>query len=383
MPKFVYGTHLRAKFCPVRDTTAGEIADNALFMQWIILAAEVYLAQARGLVDRVSIFQRKAHIYRALAKMIADPAARYSSTAISVLAAAPIAEARFGEPEIARKHCVALLHLLNAQGGPKALRALTPSAGIATRVLVSFISIGAGPAVFGEYSALLAGLTSLKDMLLAMQTCCELTPVIATTSRKSGTRKSFPVEKQDSPTTPSLAEENYHATHARAFNPDSPLYRYVRPNIDVDSLIEQRCHFATLFLFNKGLFDLRTDNEERTRFLSEMLAAVTSGQIAAEDSEKDIEPTVRMKALTVLYIIVDCTARYECGDGAMRSWEAIQTLELVQLASERGRLRITGLLSSWLTRDLVFGSSPSIAEVELSVILDEMRLEWLQRSGMG
>lgn len=295
-------------------------------------------------MDRVSIYQRKANIYQALSKLIADPAKRHTTTTISVLAAAPIAEARFGEPELGRKHCVALLHLLNAQGGHQALRKMTTSAGIATRIMVSLISIGAGYAAFANYATLLTSLASLKETLLAMQTWHELTSLSTSTGRKLVWRKRSVGEKQNDQASPSFAGDHYRIKH---FDPKSPLYRYVGPTVDGDSLVEQRCHFASLFIFNKVILDLRNDTEECKRFFNEMVDAINSGQVRPEESKT--EPLIRMKTLTVLYIVADCATRYESGDKVPRSWQAIDALELVQLASESGRLRVTGLLSGWLT----------------------------------
>jgi hypothetical protein len=86
MLRVVYGTHSHTKYCPVRETTVGHIADDTLFMQWILLGAEVYLAQTQVVVGKVFFFQRKAVFYRELRNMIADPS-RNSKTIIPMLSA--------------------------------------------------------------------------------------------------------------------------------------------------------------------------------------------------------------------------------------------------------------------------------------------------------
>lgn len=378
----VYGTHIHAKYCPVRDTTAGQIADNALFMQWILLAAELYLAQAKGVVDRVSIFKRKAGIYRALSRMIADPMSRHSNTTISVLAAAPIAEARFGDVETGRKHCVALLYLLNSQGGPPALKKMISSPGTATRIVVSFISIGAGHAIFSDYIKLLSSLRCLKKTLLAIQAWSISFFLNDAILRGSVTNHKLPADVATSTYRKFSQDiERYHKAREKAFASASLLRRFVRPIFQEHNLMEQRCHIAILTILVKVLFDLRNDHDESTRFLDEMVFTVASGQIVDED-----EPP-QMKALTVVYIATDCAARYESvgintRSNVLRSWQAVEVLELVQLTSDRARLRITELLSSSLTGEYGNEANPFVSEEELTAICHEMRLTWMRKNAM-
>lgn len=60
-----------------------------------------------------------------------------------------------------------------------------------------------------------------------------------------------------------------------------------------------------------------------------------------------------MKAIAGLYSLINCPARDGPENAAnaviLRSWEAVDMLEFVELAGERGRSRITRLLSGWLT----------------------------------
>jgi hypothetical protein len=379
MPRLVYGTHLHAKYCPVRNTTTEGVADDALFMQWILLAAEVYIAQARGIVG-TSIFQRKARIYQELGEMISDPVTRNSNTTISVLAAASIAEARFGDFELGRKHCKALFHLLNSQGGPPALRKKTFTT-IATRVIVSFVSIGAGHALFADYIKLLGSLRCLKESLLAIQTWSR--SYFFNDAVLQGSTKNDKLIAEASVSAPNLSQkiERYHSARAAAFAPGSVLHRFAVPVFEEHSTIEQRCLVAILTTIVVVLFDLRNEYDESVRFLHDMVSTIASGQAANVD---DLPPP---KVLTVLYITTDCAERYESIGfdlrwNTLRSWLAVEVLELVQLASHWGRMRILASLSNSLTGGIGDDARSFMTEEEVTAICDEMRVSWMRKSGL-
>lgn len=350
-------------------------------MQWILLAAEVYLEEAKGVVDRVSMFQLKSSIYGELSKMIADPALRTSNTTISVLAAASIAEARIGDFELGTKHCVALFHLLNSQGRPPALRKMIFST-IGTRIIVSFVSIGAGHALFADYIKLLASLRCLKETLLAIQTWIRSFILDDAVLRGLFRHDNTPLEACIPAHKSSQKIKRYHDTCAEAFASDSVLHRFILPTFEDHSPIEQRCHVAFLTILVVVLFDLRNDYDDSIHFLEEMVLTVASGQVFDEE-----EPPP-MKVLTVLYNATDCAERYESVGfdtrwNVLRSWLAVEVLELVELASDRGRLRILESLSNSLTGGDGNEGNSFIAEDEMTAICDEMRLAWVEKSGMG
>lgn len=379
MPRHIYGTHLHAKYCPVRKTTTEGVAENALFMQWILLAAEVYLAQDRGVVG-VSIFQRKARIYRELSEMISDPAKRDSSTTMAVLAAAAIAEARFGDFELGKKHCIALFHILNSQGGPSALRKKTFNIN-ATRVIVSFVSIGAGHALFADYIKLLGSLRCLKETLLAIQSWSR--SFFFNDALLRGSTKNDKFIAEASVPVPELSQkiEHYHLARAEAFAPGSVLHRFAVPIFEELSEIEQRCLVAILTTLVVVLFDLRNEYDESVRFLDEMVSTITLGQVVNDETFPPI------KVLTVLYITTDCAERYESIGfdlrwNTLRSWLAVEVLELVQLASHWGRMKILASLSNSLTGGSGGDAVSFITEEEIAAICEEMRTSWMRKNDL-
>jgi hypothetical protein len=95
------------------------------------------------------------------------------------------------------------------------------------------------------------------------------------------------------------------------------------------------------------LFDLRHDPES-CRFVDAPVSAMASGMISTRTAT--VPP---MKAIAGLYRLINCPARDGPENAAnaviLRSWEAVDMLEFVELAGERRRSRITRLLSGWLT----------------------------------
>jgi hypothetical protein len=388
MPAALYGTHSRATYCPIRETTRLGVSSNETVLQCVLLSAEVYLAGQTSNDANASIFRRKALIYRAMNKMVSDPNVRSSGRVFTALAAAGVAEARLGNVLEARIHLKVIKRLLCESNGASTIQKL--ESGATVPVVMALVSIGTGDATFATIAELQCAEQKFISTFLAMQTWNYNMSVKHTTNLEchcdsSTCLGSFhpPASELDQSHFNTFGK--YQSSRLATFY-DIPILRpFVETDFSDTNPGQNRCHVAILYILNKTLWELRHDYAETVRFWSKLTETVRSGHIPStnETTRENIVPS--LKAIAVIFILADCAASYgkktDHNGGILRSLEAIDTIELMELLSKESRRRVLDHLSSWLIAKDV----PIMTEHDLNLIKDEITLNWMmiRRVGRG
>jgi hypothetical protein len=117
MPRIAYGIQCKAAYYRMRDTSGLSVSISHIYMDYVLLSMETYMTQKININNKLSTLHRKAYIYHALSKAMSSPTARHGEETLIAICATVVAEARLRNSEPGRKHCVGLLHLINARGG--------------------------------------------------------------------------------------------------------------------------------------------------------------------------------------------------------------------------------------------------------------------------
>jgi hypothetical protein len=128
------------------------------------------------------------------------------------------------------------------------------------------------------------------------------------------------------------------------------------------------------------LYDLRADPYKGKEFIDNLLLDIISAEIPGQDREVAVAAAgARLRPFTNFCILAACAAKHspefaERG-GILHSWDAIDVLELMALATKDGKEELTALLSSWLTNDEcdIF----YVGERRIEEISEDIEKEWL------
>jgi hypothetical protein len=357
-------------------------------MNWILLAAEMFISRlAPTEHDKVRILRRRAFIYQEMNNTITDLTTRYADTTLWVLASAAIAEARLDNAALGRKHCEALLTIINDRGGPCTLQNMIPSLSIG--VVVSFISIGVGDAIFSNATALHCALRHFSRRLLAMQAWNDKIRRTFANTEAAHEMRQTAFNDPYADTSRNLPSDNeisvacfaYQGSRHRAFQPLSALLEFVLPTFPDASPSGHRHHFSILWIINNTIYDLRNDIVSSTMFLDDLLHAVTASKRTACNEVSAGLPCPPLKALTVTYILASRAAKYgpttPASGGILRTWAAVEPLEVLELTDNVAKRFIKVMLSQWLTGGST--SSPNMSRERLHDMTCGARNEWFKR----
>lgn len=394
MPRAIFGTHSKAAFCPVRDCTTITACENQTFVQWLVLAADLALMKGNpSATSEPRILRRKAYIYGLMKKLIADPKARNSDHTLTALAAAGIAERRFiGESKLARKHLVALRLLMEARGGSSILRDML--FGQSVSITICFISTGTGEATFADKASLNFAIDTLVSRFLDIQSWNQSLRLdfeeCDNNRETSGARKKGQ-DKLAVSDTQTLAQlknvQRYRISRRYVFGLKSLLRMFIAPRSSGPADTDRRCHFAVLWIINNMLYDLRHDYHESCQFIQHLLNGIMAGEIPSAEQSRTPGQAEHLKPVGVVSILADSAAKHGSElatnqrGGILHSWDAIDMLELMELATRDSHGEMTSLMSSWLTNDdldICF-----MTERRLEEISNEIRTEWLRRREVG
>lgn len=178
----------------------------------------------------------------------------------------------------------------------------------------------------------------------------------------------------------------YRSCRRRNFSPVSPLRPFVEATIEDQDASQSRCHMAILWVLNRILWDLRFDYDKSVTFLDRL-----------HDILEPMDLATTLKAMTVLFVIMDCVARMGVptveqthnitdmltsqGDDDRRIlwwWEAVDAIELMLLMKEGTSRKILRLLSAELIGPETPGTN--LPDLLLDDIADEIKLGWLYRA---
>lgn len=385
----VYGIHGKVKgFCPIRDKTAINVQSNQTYLQWIVLMAEMFLLQGRPApADEPHILGRKAYIYKLMNKAIANPTTCYLDNTLAVVATAGCAEAYSGDLALGRRHLLALKTLIEGRGGSTILQDML--FGQAILIVVGRVTVGLGEANFSDTARLKRDMGSFISTFQAMQSWNqrlreefgEFRDGAMSSSRMKMSTDTFPSLSHTFHGTNARDIQRYSLSRRKVFGETAVLRKYMEPQSTSIEIRNRRYHFAVLWIINKLLYDLKTDLDKSKEFLEGILLNVSSSEFPGQDSSSNSSAEARLTPLTMFCIAAACAAEHnpefaERG-GILHSWDAVDMLELMELASKDSQEEVTALLSSWLTNDEcdIF----YIGERRIEEISREIEEEWLRR----
>lgn len=385
-PRAIYGTHNNASICPIRDVTAIGVQADAIFLQWIVLGAELYLLRGKAsAADQPHILSRKAYIYKLMNKAIADPDTCYSDVTFATMGAAAIASARFESPAHGRRHLVALRKIMKARGGSKILQEMLPAYSIS--ITNCFINIGTEHATFTDRCHLDTAVHNFISIFQDMQTWNQSLRVEFEASSTDDEVVGSKYLDEKLPSVSFMLQyarlrdlKKYQVGRSKVFGKHSFLSRYIPPVYPLSAVSERRCHFAALWIINRMLYDLRHDYQESKEFIERLSEEVTACEIPKIEGDSTFHSTP-LKPLAIIYILETVAVRYSPKTtnrgGILHAWDSINPLELMELAMKDSHMDITALLSSWLTNDGydIF----YLTEHRLDEVYKEITTEWLRR----
>jgi hypothetical protein len=386
-PKAVYGNHNNASICPVRDVTAIGVRADPIFLQWIVLGAELYLLQGKSsAANQPHILSRKAYSYRLMNKVISDPNLCYADTTFATMGAAAIAAGRFESPAQGRRHLAALRKLIEARGGSRVLKNMLLAYSIS--ITNCFINIGTEHATFTDRSRLNIAIHDFIGTFQAMQAWNQRLRVEfeASAAGDAVAEKSYTSSKLSPVSTMLEAArlrnlENYRLSRAKIFGTISFLGRYIPPIYPLPAISERRCHFAALWIINEMVYDLRHDYHESTKFIKRLSSEVTACEIPVTDGNFNSKFTP-LQPLAIIYILETIAFKHSPKTasigGILHAWHSINPLELIELGTKDSHVEITALLSSWLRNDGL--DIFYMTEHTLDDISQEIKNEWVRRT---
>ena len=355
-PSAVYGTHGRAFYDPVRDTTIPGVTTNPLFLQWVLLATQYSILGATAANDP-GILARRTHTYSLMRKAVRNVRTRYSGDTIIGLTVAGIAEARCGQVSEGMNHLAAVRRLIDARGGLTAMQDM-PFDRIVI-ILAAFVNLGSGPEAFLNRHFLSSRLEYIVAGLLDLQHF--------NASVLRGQRRS------ESTHVKTLTGATYWKYRRQTLQAWDGLRSFISPFPAEASQGEKRCHIAILWFLNEIMRDLHNSAKDSISFLDSLGRNIRSGSIrGASDPFR-----ITLKPITIIYLIAECATKHgpivDSPTGLIRSsvqrmFDAVDVIELLQLAPESQKWVVV-LLSDWLLRDTYHIQS---AELNLSYHLDEL-----------
>jgi hypothetical protein len=363
-PTEVYGTPNTSQYCPVRDRTVIFVQNNSVWLQWVLLAAEVYLLGNRAAEKSISVLSRRGSLYRSIREIVSNPATRYSDLTISHITLAAVVEDRIGARSEAQKHLAAAKRLIHDRGDRLGRMPIT--------TLTSFIWLGTGTSAYPDSDSLEAAIASFTHSMVAFhQWRSDLDEIFLRFGQVTSAVQS---------NSGALLSAYIQSRH-RTFHPQSPLRPFVEAVFHDQALSQRRSHMAILWVLNRILWDLRYRYDDSINFLDRLCRLVESAG------------PVNLKAVTVVFMIGDCVARLGVpgaeqnhnitdimmgiGDGDHRIswwWEVVDVVETLLLLTEVTREKLLHLLSTNLVE--TGANREVLTESTLTQVADEIRLSW-------
>ncbi|KAG4438014.1 hypothetical protein IFR05_006515 [Cadophora sp. M221] len=360
-PQNLYGTHISSLYCPVRERTAMFVQRCSVWLQCVLLSAEVYKLDGVAAEESISVLFRKALLYKSVREDLSNPSTRLSDSTIDRIMMTAVAENRIGYPTTgAQKHLSVAKGLVLERGDRFERMPIT--------VVIVLIWLGTGKDAFLDASTLNTAIDTFNSSLLA-----------------------FIKPDQEKPSNSDITcwrvqlglLNTYTQVRQRAFGSTSPLRPFVEASM-LGPSAQFRSHIAILWILNKILWDLRHAHQNSIAFLSQLCYVVANSG------------ATNLKPVTVLFIIMDCVSRMGVpvneqdhnitdimmsqGSDDLRIrwwWETVDAVEIILLLTEKSRSNVLGVLSAILIRGTLSGimvAGEALAEIE-----NEVKLVWSSR----
>jgi hypothetical protein len=367
---------------------------NGVYLGWMLLAAESSVYEHDAAQREALVTARRANNYMKMRQLLEDPRNHYLDSTLVTMTVAGNAELRLGATAAGEGHLAAVIRLLRErQGG---LRALHQLQGITGGVISHVLHMASVPGLFVD-SAHVARSISTYESKLRQYHAWNLA------LRASRSTDTLPAEMQTSfeslftTRCPGLSPD-YFATRHQVLGPHSYLGRFLNPAVVEASTSAQRCRAASLYLLNCALYHLRHDEARALSFLKDVdltvrrsytnLSTNQTGSVNSEASDADnisaiqiSEDVFSANRHAALVSILAYSARRvgawseQPGSSApsavitipmnfdvnspvdpdehtappLRTWESLEFVELIMLASPDMRQHVLGLLWLWLT----------------------------------
>ncbi|KAK5052694.1 hypothetical protein LTR84_002560 [Exophiala bonariae] len=260
---------------------------------------------------------------------------------------AGIAEGRIGDLAVARKHSNAAIALLNLRGGLRAIQDMQFPTGMI--ILYAYVTLG-GTQLFSNSTRLGTASDTLKCRLQIFQKWNrEIRTNCSTGSRKP--TATAPTCENSMRKDPCIPGSLWY------FGTSSVLRPYVESSFVDRASSQIRPYLAVLYAINSMLWALQDNEEAAIEFMDRVVHQIELSHPSSKDT--NTSTTTSIAGLTVMALLfVLASEATNLGhwksseDAAFRSWEIIEFVELVMLASHQSRKRIVASMASWLITDL-------------------------------
>ena len=351
MPSAIYGTTSQSAYCPVREVTFKSVADNEIWLAWALLQEEVRLA---GLLSpeadqEETTLARRTTIYRVMIKTMADSKKWHLDETIIGVIAGAIMEWRLSNLYESQKHLKATFALLSLRGGLRAIQDMKYPAAVVC--VFGFVNIRC-MSHFDTLQSLRTATGALINRLSRFQSWNQK---IRSHRATCGRHDDLIQKLQELPNCQKkrTLKLGYLETRAYCFNGTSAICPNIRPKFLKERPAEARPYAATLYLINSMLYNLREDEAKAIEFLEDLVYTVAMSIPEAEPSvQANSNRPAKLSATTVMLIVLHCATNLglwkSSEDTALRSWEAIEFVDLMMLTSPDTQAKITESMCSWL-----------------------------------
>jgi len=284
---------------------------------------------------------------------------------------ATIAERRLGDFAVARMHLSAAISLLHLRGGLKAIQDMEFPAGMI--VLYAIVSLE-GAQVFRNPSSLRTASRILRRRLRIFQNW----------SRKIRTEHAL--TRQESTASEPMGPENLTKQDSclpgslRYFGSSSVLRPYVESSFADRHPSQLRSYLAVAYAITSMLWAFRDSEEEAAELMDKVVHQVELSQPSVKDSSNSTAtPNAGLTMIALLFVLANEASNLghwnSSDDAAFRSWDIIEFVELMTLASHHSTKRITAAMASWLTTDINNQNGLVLVEdSDFDVMEDEIKI---------
>jgi len=375
----VYGTRPDAMFCPVRDVTFVNASKHPLVLQWVIIGSEAYLAARQGLPEPATLFRRKVQVYREMNDKLSHPVERCSEGTFIAITGAIIIDSRAIGAKVASMHLRGLEMLVRHRGGLESFYRENPSTyGVFFFVWAHHMCNGGGVAHLAQLNLYQSNfLQTLRDLQSWNQKYRhDVKRLHVRRLWHGGAHRSSKSEQSSIPRNDDTLLEDYVSSWTKAFSSTSVLRPMIDPDYPCSDIVESACHFSNIYTLNLTLWTFREDPAIGASFLNRILRHME------ENGTKD--PITGLTSLTLSALVwMLRKARVEVDHGSEQSqerevwmsWKIIHTLKVRALLDHGTLIKLTRIMSSWLTEEDLQNAT-ELSEEDICSIGQEVIRNW-------
>ncbi|OAL31139.1 hypothetical protein AYO20_08374 [Fonsecaea nubica] len=365
VPGRFYATKPWAAYDVLRDSVMPEILTGSAYMSLAlyIAASIVNTLKPQPQFSEEWMLTRQSTNYRLLRQLLKNQKGHPWDWAITCIVVAGYAESMAGLADRGRKHTKAGLVMLQDFRNLQRMR--LSSGSIAFKV---FLQTGV-PMMFATSAALETAMNSYHSP------------------------ESPANNEATEPAVSSNGQCRYWTARQRALGPTTAMGRLLAPKPIQMPMSDERLVMATIYALNGILCNLQGDDAAAEAFLANV-AEMTANSL---DEGVDLSVPPRFALQNCVHIVIACAEKqglwFYHGPGhalpAMRTWEALEFVEITMLTSPAKQQKIMAALRGWLCwqpQELTTGGGDTSLfsdDKELQEFKDEIIANWKARRGSG